>query len=202
ADGEDRSVAGRRPRDVRPRHLQGAGRRQMKTVLIGCLIAASVSMASAQEPQAPPLTLVHPEGPAGPPAVITLQDALQRARQNDAQFQTAVADAAVAREDRVQARAALLPGLSNTTQYLGNSANGVNPNGRFVSLDGVNMYREWGVAHQELSANVLTLATLKRARASEAVARAKLEVAERGLAVTVTRAYYALVIAPPEYPGA
>ena len=35
----------------------------------------------------------------------------------------------------VQARSSLLPALSYTTQYLGNSPNGVNPNGRFVSLD-------------------------------------------------------------------
>jgi len=56
----------------------------------------------------------------------------------------------------VAARAALLPELSNTTQYLGNSPNGVNPNGRFVSLDGVNMYREWGQAHQEFSPDTIT----------------------------------------------
>src|SRR5207253_9741784 len=93
----------------------------------------------------------------------------------------------------------LLPTLSNTTQFLGNSPNGVNPNGRFVSLDGVEMYREWGVAHQEFSANTFTLAPLKKARALEAAAQAKLEVAQRGLAVTVTKNYYALVSAQRKY---
>jgi len=174
----------------------------MKAALIVCAIAASAPWAAAQEPQAPPLTLVHPEGAAGPPAVVTLHDALQRARRNDTTFQTAAAEADVAREDRVQARAALFPALSNTTQFLGNSPNGVNPNGRFVSLDGVEMYREWGVAHQEISANTFTLAPLKKARASEAVAHAKLEVAERGLAVTVTKTYYALVVAQRRYANA
>ena len=46
-----------------------------------------------------------------PPSSITLQDALQRARQNDAQFQAVVADAAIAREDRVQAKAAPAAGV-------------------------------------------------------------------------------------------
>ena len=88
---------------------------------------------------------------------------LDRASQNDAQFQTAFADAQIARDDRVQARSSLLPALSATTQYLGNSPNGVNPNGRFVSLDGVKMYRAWGVVHEDLTANVITGATLHRA---------------------------------------
>jgi len=152
-------------------------------------------------PGGPPLTLVKPDAPAAPPAMVTLQDALDRARQNDAQFQTAVADAQVAREDRVQAKASLLPAISYTTQYLGNSPtpDNVNPNGRFVSLDGVKMYRAWGVLHQELSPNVLMKTPLNRARAAEAAAAARLEVAQRGLAVTVTRAYYALVVAQRKY---
>jgi outer membrane protein len=158
------------------------------------------SGANAQETQtAPPLPLAHPEAPSAPPLVVTLQDALQRARQNDAQFQSSVVDAEIARGDRVQAKAGLLPTISFTTQYLGNQSNGVNPNGRFVSLDGVNMYRSWGVLHQELSANTLTAAPLHKAQASEAAAQAKLEVAQRGLVVTVTRNYYALVAAQRKY---
>ena len=147
----------------------------------------------------PPLTLVQPEGAAGPPVTITLQDALTRARELDSQFQTAVADAEVAREDRVQARAGLLPGISYSTQSLGNSPNGVNPNGRFVSLDGVKMYRAWGVARQELSPNVLMGTPVRRAAALEAAAQARREIAPRGLAVTVTRSYYALIAAQRKY---
>ena len=165
--------------------------------LIALLLSASGAV--AQEPQTPPLTLVQPEGAAGAPLVITLQDALDRARQNDQTFLSAAADAESAREDRVQARSALLPSLSHTTQYLGNSPNGVNPNGRYVSLDGVKMYRSWAVVHQELSPNVLTMTPLRKAQALEAAAQAKLEVAQRGLGVTVTRNYYALVVAQRKY---
>jgi outer membrane protein TolC len=150
---------------------------------------------------APPLALVGPEAPASAPAVITLQDALDRARQNDLTFQTAVADAATATEDRVQAKASMLPTVSFSTQYLGNSPtpDNVLPNGRFVSLDGTKMYRAWGIAHEDLSANVLTGTTLHRAQAAEVAAQQKLEVARRGLALTVTRNYYALVTAQRKY---
>jgi outer membrane protein len=179
--------------------------RRLRLVASTCAIAWLLSAAAAAAQvitPGPPLTLVQPEAPSGPPATVTLQDALERARQNDAQFQTAFSDADVAREDRVQARASLLPAVSFTTQYLGNSPNGVNPNGRFVSLDGVQMYRSWGVLHQELSANVFMQTPLKKAAAAEAAAQARLEVAQRGLAVTVTRNYYTLVVAQRKYASA
>ena len=149
----------------------------------------------------PPLTLVQPEAPAAAPLVLTLQDALDRARQNDTTFQSATADAATATEDRVQAKASMFPSISYSTQYLGNSPtpNNIVPNGRYVSLDGVKMYRAWGIAHEDLSANVLMGTTLHRAQAAEVAAQAKLEVARRGLAVTVTRDYYALVSAQRKY---
>lgn len=175
----------------------------MKTIAIAALIAGASAVASAQTPQpaSPPLTLVQPEAPNAPPVVVTLQDALERARQNDTQFQAASADAEIAHQDRVQARASLLPSLTHTTQYLGNSPTPDNaiPTGRFVSLDGVQMYRSWGVVHQEISPNVLMGTPLHKATAAEAAAQARLEVAQRGLGVTVTRTYYALVVAQRKY---
>lgn len=175
----------------------------MKTIAIAALIAGASAVTSAQAPPpaSPPLTLVQPEAPNAPPVVVTLQDALERARQNDTQFQAASADAEIAHQDRVQARASLLPSLTHTTQYLGNSPTPDNaiPTGRFVSLDGVQMYRSWGVVHQEISPNVLMGTPLHKASAAEAAAQARLEVAQRGLGVTVTRNYYALVVAQRKY---
>jgi outer membrane protein TolC len=169
--------------------------------LSAAALALGASRAAAQQPppSAPPLTLVQPEGTSAAPLVLTLQDALERARQNDVQFQAVVADAEIARQDRVQARSTLLPTVSYSTQYLGNSPNGVNPNGRFVSLDGVKMYRGWGIVHQELSANTLMQTPVRRAQAAEAAAAARVEIAQRGLGVTVTRNYYALVVAERKY---
>lgn len=167
---------------------------------LGLVCSGLAAAAAAQTPPVPPLTLVQPEGPTAAPVVVTLQDALERARHNDAQFQAAVTDAKIAVEDRVQARAALLPAFSHTTQYLGTQGDTPLKTGRFVSNDGVHLYRSWLVAHEELSPNMLT--PLRRAGAAEALAEAKLEIARRGLAVTVTERYYALVTAERKYAAA
>jgi len=168
---------------------------------IAALLTGAVS-AGAQDvtpAPVPSLALARPDAPAGPPLVVTLADALQRARQNEPAFLAAAADAAIATEDRVQARAGLLPSFSNSTQFLGNSASPGLATGRFVSMDGVQMYRQWLVAHQEISPNTFTGTPLLRARALEAAAQAKLEIAQRGLVVTVTRIYYAFVSAQRKY---
>jgi outer membrane protein TolC len=147
--------------------------------------------------------LVQPQQPAAPntsaPVTITLQDARARARQNEPQFLAAAGAAKLAHEDTVQARAALLPSAGIRSDFLNTQGNGVFPSGRYVTNDGVHVYREWGVFHQDLSPGTLTKSGYHRATASEAVAQAKAEIAQRGLALTVTRAYYALVVAQRKY---
>jgi len=153
----------------------------------------------AQTPESPPLQLVQPQGAAAPPPVITRLDSLERARQIDAQYQLAVADAAVAREDRFQAKSTLLPSVTQTTQYLGTQGNGLAPSGRFVTNDGVHVYRSWGIVHQDISPNTFFRSSYRRAQAAEALAAARVEIVQRGLAVTVTRTYYALVTSQRKY---
>ena len=135
----------------------------------------------------------------GAAVTITLQDALDRAQKNDAQFRAARSDAEDAREDRVQARAALLPSLSTRLEYLGSEGGGVLQTGRFVTNDGVHVYRFWGVIHQDLSPNTYLATGYHRAQAAEALAKAKLEIAQRGLNATVTKNYYALVVSQRKY---
>jgi len=147
----------------------------------------------------PSVQLVQPQGPAAPPIVVTLQDALDRAKSNDVPLQTAITDALVAREDRFQSRVALRPSVSNSTQYLGTQGNGTLPSGRFVTNDGVHVYREWGIAHQQVNADTLLKTGVHRATAAEALANARVEIAQRGLTVTVTRNYYGLVAAQRRY---
>jgi outer membrane protein TolC len=159
--------------------------------------AFSPSPAFAQS--TPQLQLAHPQGDAAPPPVITLQDALDRAKRFDVQVQSAIADSTVAREDRAQARAALYPSVIETTQYLGTQGNGVIATGRYVTNDGVHVYREQGIAHQDLNANTFSKTGIRRAEAAQALVSAKLEVAQRGLAVTVTRNYYTLVTNQRKY---
>jgi outer membrane protein TolC len=145
--------------------------------------------------------LMQPGGTAQSAAAltVTLADALERARKNDAQFLAAQSDARSAHEDRVQARAARLPGVNFRTDYLGTQGNGVLPSGRFVTNDGVHVYRSWGVVHEDLSANTWIGTTARRATAAEAIAQARAEIAQRGLTVTVTRSYYALVVSQRKY---
>lgn len=133
------------------------------------------------------------------PATITLKDALELAQKNDPQFLAALTDEAVAAEDLRQARASRYPTLSDSTQYLGTQGNGKTPDGRFVTNDGVHVYREWGVLHQDLNAGTFLGTGIDRARAAQALARAKAEVARRGLVPTVTKAYYGLLIAQRKY---
>lgn len=142
------------------------------------------------------------------PLTITLQDALQRARQNDPQYRSAVTDLALAREDRVQSRAGLLPNLNYNTSFIYTEGTGPLPascatstvgcpNSRFVANNGVHEYVSQADVHEALS--LTNLADYRRSAAALAQARAKAEIATRGLVVTVTQSYYGLVIAQRKY---
>ena len=135
---------------------------------------------------------------AGAPAAITLQEAIDRASRYYAQYRAAVTNAELAKQDRLQARASLLPSLSYTQQYLNTQGNGVIPTGRFVTNDGVHVYRAWGVFHQDMPAGFFTLAPYRRAEAADAFAQAQAEIARRGLTVTVTTLYYNAIVAQRE----
>ena len=147
------------------------------------------------------IQLIQPPGPTAstPSITVTLQDALELARKNDPLFLSAISDAKSAHQDRVQARAGLLPTISATTQFLGTQGNGITPNGRYVTNDGVHVYRAWGVLHQDLSPGTLMGTAYHRAAAAEALANARSEIARRGLTVTVSRAFYGLLIAQRKY---
>ena len=141
------------------------------------------------------------------PLTITLQDALQRARQNDPQYRSAVTDLGLAKEDRVQARAALLPDVNYNTSFIYTqgtgplpetcNGNGTCPSSRFIANNGVHEYISQGDVHQALS--LTNFADYRRSSALLAQARAKAEIATRGLVVTVTQAYYGLVVAQRKY---
>jgi len=137
-------------------------------------------------------------GQSSAPLTLTLQDALARAQTNVPQLLAAVGDANAAHEDIQQARAATRPSLSVKSDFLLTQGNGVFPSGRYVTNDGVHVYREWAVVHQDFTAAV-TRTGIKRATEAEVAARARVEITRRGLAATVTRAYYALLSAQRKY---
>jgi len=137
--------------------------------------------------------LAIPAAAQDPSPTINLQEALTRASRYAGQVQSANLAVLQAREDTVQARAARLPSVSAFNQFIYTEANGT-PSGVFVANDGVHIYNEQAVVHQELLALVRN-GEVSRANAAEAVARAKVEIAARGLNVTVIQDFYAVLTA-------
>ncbi|HMB80398.1 MAG TPA: TolC family protein, partial [Vicinamibacterales bacterium] len=96
-------------------------------------------------------------------------------------------------EDKKQARAALLPSVSGFSQYIYTQANGT-PSGIFVPNDGPRVYAMWLNVHGDVF-SLSKWAEYRGATAAEAVARAKADVAGRGLVATIVQNYYGLVAA-------
>src|SRR5580692_12144386 len=120
----------------------------MRDRLLGLAIAVSTAAAGFAQP--------------GPPT-LTLKDALALAEKNDPALLSATTDAGLAREDRLQAHSALLPSLSGRSEYLGTEGNGKLSESRFVTNDGVHVYRDWAVIHQDLSPGMLRGLAVERA---------------------------------------
>jgi outer membrane protein TolC len=124
---------------------------------------------------------------------IDLKQALARAQKYGAQVETANIAAQLAREDRKQAVAASLPSIGALNQFIYTEGNGT-PAGVFVANDGVHVYNEQVQAHEEVLSFVRR-GEIRVARAAEAVAKAKADVAARGLNATVIRDYYGIAAA-------
>ncbi|HYA18016.1 MAG TPA: TolC family protein [Bryobacteraceae bacterium] len=150
------------------------------------LAAAAPCLVFGQSAQTPP-----PQ-PA-PSLTITLADAISRAHQYGTQVQSAALNTALAAEDTRQARANRLPTLNALNQYIYTQGDRT-PSGVFVANDGVHVYNEQAVVHQELL-NAIRKGEVNRALAAEAVAKARADLAARSLDFTVIQDYYAIVSA-------
>jgi outer membrane protein TolC len=153
------------------------------------IIFGVAALASLARAQAPPT-----------PAVIPLPDALTRARQYAGQIQSANLAVLLAKEDIRQVRAARLPTVNAFNQYIYTEGNGT-PSGVFVANDGVHIYNEQAQVHEEMLAFVRKGET-RRALAAEAVARARVDVAARGLNLTVIQNYFTIVSAQRKFANA
>ena len=158
------------------------------------VIGAGGTAAAGQAPGA------APAAPSSLSTPLTLTDAIARARENSQPLRTALAEAQLAKEDRVQARAGLLPSLSGFGQYIHTEENGT-ASGVFIANDGPNVYNLWGTVHGDLFSPA-KWAGYRAAGAAEAVARAQANVAARGLVSTVVENYYALIAAQRKMAGA
>lgn len=190
------------------------GQVAVRSILVLAFVAlVRPSFAQAQDAATAQSGNAQPQDSAGSPAAgapitITLQDALQRARINDPQYRSAITDLGLAREDRVQARAGLLPNVNYGNSFVYTQGTGPLPVScaapaancpatRFIANNGVHEYISQANAHQAIS--LTDFADYRRSSAALAQARAKAEIATRGLVVTVTQAYYGLVIAQRKY---
>ena len=178
--------------------MKSQGIRVLSWTPVTAVLLCCAGIAVAQEAPAPANPAPTKEAQQGTPATspalrLTLQDALARARKNSTQFQSALTDAGLAREDKTQARDALLPGVNYNTQALYTESNGPGNPVRYIANNSVHEYISQGNVHQTL--DLASISSFRRASAAAAVARAKAEIASRGLVVTVVQSYYAVAAA-------
>jgi outer membrane protein TolC len=127
------------------------------------------------------------------PLRLTLTDALDRARRNSVVFQAALTDAKIAREDKKQAVATLLPGVNYNNSAIYTQGNGVDDQIKFIANNAIHEYISQGNVHQTL--DIAGIAEARRATANASVAKARAEIASRGLVVTVVQSYYSVAAA-------
>jgi outer membrane protein TolC len=165
-------------------------------VAAGVLFCAGSARAQGTEaPASSPPSQAAKQGPANAaaPLRLTLQDALALARKNSTQFQAAQTDAALSRQDRYQAATALLPSVTYNNQALYTQGSGPGTPVKYIANNAVHEYISQGNIHETI--DLAGVSNFHRASAAAALARARAEIASRGLVVTVVQGYYALAAA-------
>ncbi len=190
-------------------------KRPVVTALI--VLVAGSCPAAAQQPNNPVPKLIASStlktsapanqnssaSPTSAPLRLTLQNALDRARINSAQFQSVQTDAALARQDRYQAGAALLPSVTYNNQVLYTQAAAAPVAAEtkvpvlYIANNAVHEYISQANVHETI--DLAGIAAFHRASATAALARARAEIASRGLVVTVVQSYYTLAAAQQKW---
>lgn len=139
-------------------------------------------------------------GTTSGPVIITLDEAIRQAQANDPGYAAAVADRGAAALDRSIARSALLPSAVYHNQYLYTQGSGEHvvvagtvSSPRYIANNAVHEYVSQASVTETLG--VAQFAQYGRAGAASARAAAQLEIARRGLVVTVVDGYYSLLAA-------
>lgn len=160
--------------------------RALKIGLTMCFISAS---AHAQSVAAPPPS----------PVVVTLEDAIRGAQQNEPTFARAQSDQQSAAIDHYLAKAALLPSAIYHNQALYTQPNGERNQGGqtgnqpapiFIANNAVREYASQASINETVG--LKQIADLRVASAAAARTAAELEVARRGLVLAVVNLYYAV----------
>ncbi len=134
------------------------------------------------------------------PLTLTLPEALERAKAVSQQLLSADISARLAHEDKVQAKAAMLPSVNWLNGYTFTQNNG-SDTGVYVSNNGQHVYTNQANVHADVFAPAKR-AEYQIAIAAEAAARAKVDIAARGLVATVIQNFYGTAIAQRHYRNA
>src|SRR5437879_13885239 len=118
---------------------------------------------------------------AAPALRLTLEDALARARKNSTQFQAAQTDAAIARQDRYQAAAALLPSVTYNNQALYTQSNGPGNPVRYIANNAVHEYISQDKVHETI--DLLSVSNYSRSYAATALDKVRAEIVSSGLTI-------------------
>jgi outer membrane protein TolC len=175
----------------------------VELILLLCAAGLSFSGESAaQQPEAPQpkpavmakqVQLAAGKPAPGAPVRLTLLEALALAKKNEPTYQAVATDAGVAREARAQARDALLPSVDFNTSALYTQITGSQLGIAFIANNSPHEYVAQGDVHEALS--VAAWESYRSAAASAAAAKARAEVAARGLVATVVQDYFAAAAA-------
>jgi len=147
----------------------------------------------APQPQTPPPASAATQTSSPTDAAqVSLTTALNLARQNSTVYHAALTEAGSAHEDRTQARDALLPQVAYNNQVIYTQPNKTGAV-RYIANNTVHEYISQGDVHESI--DVAAVANYREVAAASALARAKAEVASRGLVVTVVQNYFAALAA-------
>lgn len=175
----------------------------LRSMAVGFALLGAARLIMGQHPNAPvpqKSAAAHAPQPEatttaatpGSTLELTLQEALSLAQKNSTQLQSAITDAGIAREDQNISRAGLLPSANFNTSAIYTQTNG-NGQAKYIANNGPHEYISQGNVHQQL--DLASVATYRSTAALAAAAKARKEIASRGLIVTVVQDYFAVAAA-------
>lgn len=178
---------------------------RIPAMICGLLLMAATRLFGGQQPEAPEPKRIAvltagaaqqakattPGGNADARVALTLQEALALAKKNSTQLQAAVTEAGVAHEDKNIARAELLPNVNFNTAaiYTQSNSQGL----KYIANNAPHEYISQGNVHQQLDLGMVV--GYRSAVARAAAAKARREIAGRGLTVTVVQNYFTVAAA-------
>jgi outer membrane protein TolC len=155
--------------------------------LAPCLVAMNASPVFAQQ------TLSSEAPAASSPVILTLDEAIRRAEANEPAFAAAAAESKATGLDRWTARAGMLPSVVYHNQALYTQTDRGQTTPRFIANNAAHEYASQAVINETVGLG--GLASVQRADAEAARAKAELEIARRGLVAAVTGLFYGSIAA-------